>query len=93
MLPVSVGSRASRGLASGLSDHYEITARYDADDLRVEAPGVVEQVEPRKSATATPEHFSAERMRGFDRRIRHLGLEIDWSRLALEPGSANPQSR
>lgn len=81
------------GLASGLNDHYEITARYDADDLRIEAPGVMEQVESRKSATAIPEHFSAERMHGFDRRIRHLGIEIDWSRLALEPGNANPQSR
>lgn len=79
------------GLASDLSDHYQITARYDGNDLRVEAPGVVEQVESRKPAT--PDHFSAARMRGFDRRVRHLGLEIDWSRLALEPGSANPQSR
>lgn len=81
------------GLASGLSDHYQITVRYDGSDLIVEAPGVMEQVEPRKPAAATPDYFSAERMHGFDRRIRHLGFDIDWSRLALEPGSASPQSR
>lgn len=74
------------GLGRELTDTYEITARYDGEQLRIEAPGVIERV--MLKLPATPDLFGPETMEGFDRRVRHLGLEIDWSRLALEPDSA-----
>lgn len=68
------------GLAGPLSVGYEIRAEFEDGALRIEAPGVKEVVA--MVAPGEQVDFWNFRDMGLDQRIRHLGFEIDWERLA-----------
>lgn len=68
------------GPSTGFNDHYDITATYDGNELRILAPGVMESVEVHDSIG--PENFDRSIIEGnFDARILHLTGRVDWSRL------------
>ena len=80
-------------LAAPLPDHYEITASYEGEFVVVRAPGVLE-IHAAHEAGA-PVDFSSFAGRSLDARVRHLGLEVDWSGLDpnAEPGHPSTQMK
>lgn len=75
------------GLAGPTDDFYQITASTNNGFVVVEAPRVRELIAP--VGTAFEAHVLQEI--GIDRRIQHLGVEIDWAKLV--PDLYPPPSR